>query len=86
MSETGGRGEHRDSGNKRREREGVGGTLLYLGRGNKSGRGYFETSLSRRNVVTSYRAFGSEGIGRGAARYLITAVMGRGFVANTFAC
>lgn len=86
MSETGGRGEHRDSGNKRREREGVGGTLLYLGRGNKSGRGYFETSLSRRNVVISYRAFGSEGIERGAARYLITAVMGRGFVANTFAC
>lgn len=59
----GGRGprrrtELRDSGNKR-GREGVGGgTLLYLRRGNKSGRGYFETSLSRRNVVTKRRAFG----------------------------
>lgn len=67
------RTELRDSGNKR-GREGVGGgTLLYLRRGNKSGRGYFETSLSRRNVVTKRRAFGgrtgSEEIGRGAARW-----------------
>lgn len=50
----GGGGNRAHSGNKR-EREG--GTLLYLRRGNKSGRGYFETSLSRRNVVTPLSRF-----------------------------